>query len=162
MPWGGQNWPAIMERAVEGGQAAAYGGDLAHLPFTPEAAIPQRPPPTCPARQSTTYKPRCPRNITDMPSIVALPTKIQWKVRALDYAKRGVPIPADIRAHLTALVIAQSHFYPGARTLIWDMRRRHAGSFEPLDFAAAPPSHMHGQAYYDELGGDFLDQSLRT
>ena len=89
-----------------------------HLPLTAEAVIPDRSPPTYPARQSTTYKPRCPSRIIDMPSIVAIATTIQWIVRALDYAKRGVPIPADIRAHLTTLVIAQSHFFPGARALI--------------------------------------------
>ena len=136
---------------------------IVHLPFTAEAVIPQRPPPSYPARQSTTHKPRCPSSIIDVPSIIAVATKIQWIVRALDYAKRGLPIPESIRVHLTTLVIAQSHFHPDARALIWDMRRRHAdGHFEPLDFAAAPPTHMHGQAYYDELGDDFNDQSLRT
>ena len=155
---------ALMPEGLRGlDQSGFDAAAIVHLPFTAEAVIPQRPPPSYPARQSTTHKPRCPSSIVDMPSIIAVATKIQWIVRALDYAKRGLPIPESIRVHLTTLVIAQSHFHPDARALIWDMRRRHAdGHFEPLDFAAAPPTHMHGQAYYDELGDDFNDQSLRT
>ena len=155
---------ALMPEGLRGlDQSGFDAAAIVYLPLTAEAVIPQRPPPSYPARQSTTHKPRCPSHIIDVPSIVAVATKIQWIVRALDYAKHGLPIPASIRTHLTTLVIAQSHFHPDARALIWDLRRRHAdGHFEPLDFAAAPPTHMHGQAYYDELGDEFNDQSLRT
>ena len=50
---------------------------IVHLPFTAKAVIPQRPPPSYPVQQSTTHKPSCPSSIIEMPSIVALATKIQ-------------------------------------------------------------------------------------
>ena len=135
---------------------------LVDLSFSPPMPTPTLPAPVYPPPQVTAYRPMSLRDILMLGSIRKLADAVRAIVDALKFIQRGEEIPVRIRRRLAPVVIGQEGFLPSAQGIIWDLRTKHPdGYYLPLDFSAPLPTHLNTSAYFDALGDDYPDQSLR-
>ena len=135
---------------------------LVDAPFAAPMPTPSLPPPTFPGPQLCAYHPRSLREILLPGAIRKLACAIRVIVDALEHLRRGDELPARLRRQLAPVVVGQEGFLPAAQGIVWDLRSRHPdGHFLPLDFAAPLPTHLNTTAYFEAIGDDYPDQSLR-
>lgn len=135
---------------------------LVDTPFAAPMPTPALPPPIFPGAQQTSYKPRSIYQILKAGSIRKLARALNAIADSLAHMQRGEELPPRLRRGLTTTVIGQDGFVPEARGIIWDLRSRHPeGHFLPLDFTAPIATHLNTDAYFDAIGDDYPDQSLR-
>ena len=102
------------------------------------------------------------RDILMSGSIRKLADAVRAIVDALEFIRRGEEIPVRFLRRLAPVVIGQEGFLPSARGIVWDLRTKHPdGYYLPLGFSAPLPTHLNTSAYFDALGDDYPDQSLR-
>ena len=111
----------------------------------------------------TDYKPESISDIITADSRKRIANAVRDQVRDMRAFRRGLPTRTA-----KPLVIGQDGFVPEARGIVWDTPKLHFddatkpnGYFKPLDFDAAPPSHLNNQKFFDMLGPDYNDQELR-
>ena len=133
--------------------------DLADLPFAPPMPTPAFPAPEFPAPQVTAYRPMSLRDILMPGSIRKLADAVRAITDALRFIQRGDlgALPASPRA---------GRHQPGRFLALRSLHRLGSATqtprrILPLDFSAPLPTHLHTSAYFDALGDDHPDQSLR-
>ena len=135
---------------------------LVDLPFAAPMPTPTLPAPVYPQQQVTAYRPMSLRDILMGGSIRKLASAVLAIVDALKFMQRGEEIPVRTRRRLAPVVIGQDGFLPAAQGIVWDLRSKHPdGYYLPLDFSTPLPTHLNTSAYFDALGDDYPDQSLR-
>ena len=132
------------------------------VPFYDPCPVQSIPKPTFPRKQHTTHKPRSIEQILYPWAIRKLAKELRPIIAIMKLDRDKLPVPDWLRAQLKTIVIGQDGFLPEARDIVWDLRFKHAdGYFMPLDFEAPIDTHLHARAFFDALGDDYPDQSLR-
>ena len=134
---------------------------LVDTPFAAPMPTPSLPPPSFPAAQITSYRPTSLYHILKPGSITKLARALDTIAESLTFMRNGIELPVRLRRTLSTTVIGQDGFIPEARGIVWDLRSKPDGYFRPLDFAAPIPTHLNTDAYFDAIGDDYPDQSLR-
>ena len=132
------------------------------VPFYDPCPVQSIPKPTFPGKQSTPHRPRSIGEILYPWAIRKLAKELRPIIAIMKLGRDKLPVPDLLRAQLKTIVIGQDGFLPEARSIVWDLRSKHPdGCFLPLDFEAPIDTHLHARAFFDALGDECPDQSLR-
>jgi len=132
------------------------------VPFYDPCPVQSIPKPTFPGKQRTSHRPRSIEQILYPWAIRKLAKELRPIIAIMKLDRDKLPVPDWLRAQLKTIVIGQDGFLPEARGIVWDLRSKHPdGYFLPLDFEAPIDTHLHARAFFDALGDEYPDQSLR-